>query len=92
MLVLLPPSETKRDGGDDRSLDLSRLSFQGLTVSRAAALDATSALALDPDAMAAALRLGPTQRGELERNRRIAQSPVMPAMDRYTGVLYDALD
>ncbi|GAB3143706.1 YaaA family protein [Marisediminicola antarctica] len=92
MLVLLPPSETKRDGGDDRALDLSRLSYQGLTGSRVAALAATSALALDPDAMAAALRLGPTQRGELERNRCIAQSPVMAAMDRYTGVLYDALD
>jgi len=92
MLVLLPPSETKRDGGDNRALDLSRLSYQGLTGSRAAALAATSALALDPDAMAVALRLGPTQRGELERNRCIAQSPVMAAMDRYTGVLYDALD
>ena len=92
MLVLLPPSETKRDGGDDCALDLSRLSYPGLTVARAVVLDATNSLALDPDAMAAALHLGPTQRGELERNRRIAQSPVMAAVDRYTGVLYDALD
>jgi len=92
MLVLLPPSETKRDGGDDRVLELSSLSYPGLMGSRTAALDATSDLALDPDAMAAALRLGPTQRSELERNRNIARSPVMAAMDRYTGVLYDALD
>ena len=92
MLILLPPSETKRDGGDHSALDLSRLSYQRLSGSRAAALDATSALALDPDAMTAALRLGPTQRGELERNRSLAHSPVMEAIDRYTGVLYDALD
>lgn len=91
MLVLLPPSETKRDGGDDHTLDLSRLSFPELTTARAAALAATSTLALDPGAMAAALRLGPTQHGELARNLALARSPVMAAMDRYTGVLYDAL-
>jgi hypothetical protein len=92
MLVLLPPSETKRDGGDGGALDLASLSYPGLTGPRAAALHATSALALDPNAMALALRLGPTQRAELERNRSITQSPVMAALDRYTGVLYDALD
>ncbi len=39
-----------------------------------------------------ALSLGPTQRFEIDRNRAIATSPVMPALERYTGVLYDALD
>lgn len=42
--------------------------------------------------MSAALKLGPAQRFELERNRRIGTSPTMPALDRYTGVLFDALD
>jgi cytoplasmic iron level regulating protein YaaA (DUF328/UPF0246 family) len=41
---------------------------------------------------AAALKLGPTQLFEIERNRAVRHSPVMAAMDRYTGVLYDALD
>jgi hypothetical protein len=39
-----------------------------------------------------ALKLGPTQRFEIDRNRAVATSPVMPAIERYTGVLYDAID
>ena len=39
-----------------------------------------------------ALGLGPTQRAEIDRNRQVRSSPVMPAIDRYTGVLYDGLD
>ena len=39
-----------------------------------------------------ALKLGATQRFEIDRNRAISKSPVMPAIERYTGVLYDALD
>ncbi|MHB1234638.1 MAG: YaaA family protein, partial [Microbacteriaceae bacterium] len=37
-------------------------------------------------------RLGPGQRFEIERNRSLTTSPSMPAIDRYSGVLYDALD
>src|SRR5690606_5399876 len=29
---------------------------------------------------------------EVDRNRALRHSPVMAAMDRYTGVLYEALD
>jgi uncharacterized protein len=43
-------------------------------------------------ASAAALRLSPKQRFEIDRNRAVGASPLLPAMDRYTGVLYDALD
>jgi cytoplasmic iron level regulating protein YaaA (DUF328/UPF0246 family) len=39
-----------------------------------------------------ALKLGPTQRFEIDRNRAISTSAVMPAIERYTGVLYDALE
>jgi len=39
-----------------------------------------------------ALGLGATQRDEVDRNRAVRSSPVMPALDRYTGVLYDAVD
>lgn len=38
-----------------------------------------------------ALGLGVTQRAEVERNRAIRRSPLLPAIDRYTGVLYDGL-
>jgi len=91
--VLLPPSETKRAGGDGGlSLDLAALGYPGLSAQRAATVDATRSLAANPGAMAVALKLGPSQHGEVERNRLLGSAPVMPAIDRYTGVLYDALD
>ncbi len=93
MLILLPPSETKRNGGDaNRVLDLASLGFPGLTPSRRAVLAATRGLARNRAKMADALGLGATQLHEVDRNRALRTSPVMPALDRYTGVLYDALD
>ncbi len=93
MLLLLPPSETKRDGGaEDRALDLRALSFPELTPQRRAVLAATRRLARNLGTMAAALKLGPSQHFELLRNRALGRPPVMPALERYTGVLYDALD
>lgn len=93
MLVLLPPSETKRDGGEDGSaLDLARLSFPELTPQRRTAIAALRRLSRNVADSTAALHLGSTQRFEIDRNRTIATSPVMPAIERYTGVLYDGLD
>ncbi len=93
MLILLPPSETKRDGGtDDATLDLAALSFPSLAPTRRTVMAATRRLARNLQTMATALKLGPSQRGELLRNRELGSSPTMPALDRYTGVLYDALD
>lgn len=93
MLVLLPPSETKRDGGtDDAPLDLLRLSYQGLTPTRRTVLASLRSLSRNLTTMAAALKLGPALHGELVRNREVRSSPTMPALDRYTGVLFDALE
>lgn len=93
MLVLLPPSETKRDGGEPgTSLDLAALRHPELTPLRSAALGALTTLSRDATAAAAALGLGPTLLFEIVRNRVLHSSPVMPAIDRYTGVLYDGLD
>jgi cytoplasmic iron level regulating protein YaaA (DUF328/UPF0246 family) len=92
MLVLLPPSETKRDGGVDGSaLDLSALRFPELTPSRKATLSALRTLSRNLGISTGALGLGPKQRFEIDRNRVVATSPVMPAIERYTGVLYDGL-
>jgi cytoplasmic iron level regulating protein YaaA (DUF328/UPF0246 family) len=93
VLVLLPPSETKRDGGTPGStLDLDALAFPSLTGHRRATLSALGVLSADPVAAAAALKIGPALAFELDRNRSIHVSPVMPAIDRYTGVLYDGLN
>lgn len=93
MLVLLPPSETKRDGGaDDSVLDLRELGFTALTPTRRSIMAATRRLARNSATMATALHLGPSQQFEVIRNRQLGTAPTMAALDRYTGVLYDALD
>lgn len=93
MLLLLPPSETKRDGGADGSrLDLAELGFPSLAPQRRAALAALARLSRSVGESMSSLGLGPTQRSEVDRNRTVRTSPVMPAVDRYTGVLYDGLD
>ena len=93
MLILLPPSETKRDGGTEGSvLDLSALSFPSLTVQRKRALSALRGISKSVASSTVALGLGPTQRFEIDRNRTVSVSPTMPAIERYTGVLYDAID
>lgn len=93
MIVLLPPSETKRDGGDaSASLDWSRLSFSELTPQRRALASELVELSKDDDAAQAALGLSTKQLFEVERNRQLHSAPVLPALGRYTGVLYDGLD
>lgn len=92
MLILLPPSETKRAGGDGSPLDLAALSFPSLTAPRRAALAAVRALSRDLGAAAVAMKLGPSSAAEAARNRVLTTSPTMPALDRYDGVLFDALD
>ncbi|MBX3093078.1 MAG: peroxide stress protein YaaA [Cryobacterium sp.] len=93
MLVLLPPSETKRDGGvDDSSLELGALSFAELNPVRTRVLAAVRALSTSRRRALAALGLSDAQAFEVDRNRALRTSPVMPAIERYTGVLFDAID
>ncbi|QAV69104.1 peroxide stress protein YaaA [Salinibacterium sp. UTAS2018] len=93
MIVLLPPSETKRDGGDARvALDWQRLSFPSLTSPRQAVTSAVIELASDTEASQRALGISAKQLFEVERNRMLLTAPVMPALERYTGVLFDGLD
>ncbi|QWT23553.1 peroxide stress protein YaaA [Subtercola sp. PAMC28395] len=91
MIILLPPSETKRDGGTDIRLDLTSLAFGRLRPRRAEVVRAVRSLARDSEATIAALKLGRTQHDEVLRNRRLALAPTMPALDRYTGVVFDGL-
>lgn len=93
MHLLLPPSETKRDGGAEGSvLELADLGFAALNPARRSMLAAVRSLARNRRTAASALKLGATQLFEVDRNRALRHSPVMAAMDRYTGVLYEALD
>ena len=95
MLILLPPSETKRDGGDgpplSHALAEHTVVFPELDSVREKVAKAVVSLAKKPKECATALKLSPKQLGEIDRNREVLDSATMPAMDRYTGVLYDGL-
>jgi hypothetical protein len=92
MKILLPPSETKRPGGDGAPLDLGSLALPGLHAHRSAAVDALVALAADEEAARRVLKLSARQAEDIAHNRMLRSAPTMPAIDRYTGVLFDALD
>ncbi len=82
--MLLPPSETKRVGGDGSPLRLPGLGWPECSALRADLVSEVVDLASDPPACRQAL--------EIERNASLRESPTLPAISRYTGVLYDALD
>lgn len=92
VLVLLPPSETKAAGGSGAPLALDRLSLPELTPVRHKIADALVELADDMPASLSALGLSGRQTDEVRRNAELFTAPTMPALQRYTGVLYDALD
>ena len=88
MIFLLPPSETKEPGGKKKSkalshkeLDKARMHLQQIL------LDTCS----NPKLAAKALKLGPKQLGEIQVNLELVSPKCLPALDRYTGTLYEAL-
>ncbi|WP_448641618.1 peroxide stress protein YaaA [Geodermatophilus sp. URMC 63] len=91
VLLLLPPSETKSPDGDGDPLDLAALATPELTPVRERLVGVLVRLAADPPAARTALGLSPGQDAELARNAALCTSPTKPAVERYTGVLYDAL-
>lgn len=92
MIVLLPPSETKRAGGDGPPLDVTGLSWAELAPLRGELVSELVELAADEAACRQALGISATQVAEIERNAALRIAPTLPAVRRYTGVLYDALD
>ncbi|MGB0962922.1 MAG: peroxide stress protein YaaA [Mycobacterium sp.] len=92
MIVLLPPSETKRTGGDGPALRMDGLSSPALGPLRTQLVGELVDLAADPGASRRALGISASQDAEIDRNAALRTAPTMPAIHRYTGVLYDALD
>lgn len=85
MLILLPPSETKISGGEGE-LTLASLGFPGLASGRSAAISAVRELVA-----AGQDESTPAKQRAAQANASLESSPVMPAIERYTGVLYDGL-
>ena len=89
MLVLLPPSEGKAPGGRGAPLDLTRLSHPALHPVRERLVRALQdAARRDPEGLRAALDCSA---GEVAKDAVLTSSPTMPALRRYTGVVYEAL-
>ncbi|MBS0025210.1 YaaA family protein [Microbacterium paraoxydans] len=92
MKILLPPSETKRPGGAGAPLNLSGLALPALVEHRAQVVEALIQLSADEEAARRVLKLSARQLEDIAHNRQLRTAPTMPAIDRYTGVLFDALD
>ncbi len=90
MFILLPPSETKASGGDGPALDIEALSFPSLNEVRRRNIE--DLRVLHPDDALQILGISEKLRSEAEANTRLREAPTVPAIMRYTGVLYDALD
>lgn len=89
---MLPPSETKRPGGDGPQLDLASLSWPELSPIRTELVNELVELAGDPPGCRRALGISAAQDAEIARNAALRSAATLPALRRYTGVLYDALD
>lgn len=91
--ILLSPSETKSVGGSGGPLDLAVLSLPTLTGTRRTVADTLVTMCVDdPDGARSALGLSEKLAGEVELDAQLWSTPCAPALGRYTGVLYDALD
>jgi cytoplasmic iron level regulating protein YaaA (DUF328/UPF0246 family) len=90
VLVLLPPSETKAYGDSGPPLDLSSLSYPALTRARRALLaDVVRLAKKETAALQEALQV--SSRDEVLKNRDLKKAPTLPALELYTGIVYDNL-
>ena len=91
MLILLPPSETKRPGGVGVSIDRAAIIWAALDEARATVIAALESASATEELAVKALKLGKRSVAEASKNLSLWSAPTMPALERYTGVLYDAL-
>src|ERR1700712_1028764 len=90
--ILLPPSEAKAPGGTGPALRELGLGPAPLATTRHPLLTAAASLSRrDPVRAAELLRVPPAVAAAAETaNAGVLDAPTMPALDRFTGVLYEA--
>jgi hypothetical protein len=94
VLLLLPPSEAKVPGGDGPPLQSLDDASTPLVAARRDVLTAVAAFCRrSPAAARSALKLPPgSAADDLADNIAVLSAPTMPVLDRFTGVLFAALD
>lgn len=91
MLLLLPPSETKRIGGSNLTIEQVHLSYGELNEARDQVLGDLLKLCKNKAEAERVLKLSKKQLGEIDFNLAIKTAPTMPAYQRYEGTLYKAI-
>jgi cytoplasmic iron level regulating protein YaaA (DUF328/UPF0246 family) len=91
MLILLPPSETKRSGGVGISIDKAAIIWAALDPARDVLIKKLGTLSKSKAKAVKALKLGKNPERDIESLRELLTAPTMPAVERYAGTLYDAL-
>ncbi len=93
-VILLPPSEGKRPGGEGPAWTAGSCSFPALDATRRKVMTALVAAMRAPEADRAKLLgvKGAALATGTAADRAVKRSPTMAAIDRYDGVLFDALD
>jgi len=92
VLLLLPPSETKRQGGSNLTIEQVHLSYGQLNEARDLVLEELLKVCKSKPKAAKVLKLSPKQLGEIDLNLAIKTAPTMPAYERYEGTLYKAIN
>ncbi len=90
MLILLPPSETKRSGGVGISIDKAAIIWAALDPARDVLIKKLGTLSKSKAVKA--LKLGKNPERDIQSLRELLTAPTMPAVERYAGTLFDALD
>jgi len=92
-LILLPPSEGKSSGGEGPPLVLNTLSFDALNPTRERIATALVKLSERPRSSRHLLGVrGVALEKAMAENASLDDAPTLPAIERYTGVMYDAID
>ena len=91
MLILLPPSETKRSGGVGISIDKAAIIWAALDPARDVLFSKLATLSKSKTKTVKALKLGKNAEAEIASLKELMTAPTMPAIERYAGTLYDAL-
>lgn len=92
MLILLPPSEGKTAAPEGNlPVDFAELSFPELTGEREIVLETLEEVSARETALEE-LRVGASLAAEVERNTHLLSESAHPAIETYTGVLFEALD